>query len=208
MIKIEKLWKLLVVILFYSCQTEKVSKTYNIVLNEKNGQDAIISKAYPTNNYGDHKVLHLISRIKNDSLKDDNRFVLGFDMPEISRAAEIDSAFIYLYRNDLKTNGDVNFYVQRITYPWVENRITWDGQPSISRENEVIVDSSRGKREKYKIDISNFIKGFARKEYRNLGFMFRLVNENSKNNMISFYSSNSDDLAKRPKVEIRYKDKK
>ncbi len=188
--------------LLSGCTGELVHRTISYTPNEEQGQDAIISKAYPNNNYDGLKYLHLTSRIKGDSIEDDNRFVLSFDIDSIIGSSKVDSAFIYLYGTHKSNSGDYSFSIQRITYPWIAKRITWKNQPKVETKDEIKV-TKKGKN--FKIDVTPFVKGFAKKEYRNLGFMFRLVDENQENKKISFHSSNGNNQKKRPKIEISYR---
>ena len=84
---------LLVIFWLLGCGTERIKKI-GIVPNLETGKDAIIASAYKTKNYRDFEILHLISRIKHDTIKDENRIVFSFDMEHIDRNAKIDSAFI------------------------------------------------------------------------------------------------------------------
>lgn len=195
----------LLILLFFGCSVKEEANTFILRPNPSEGKDAIIAKAYANNNYGNHAILHLTSRLKSGIIEDDNRFVLSFDFEGVAEGAKIDSAFIYLYNSGKKNYGERSFLIQRIIYPWKENRITWVYKPEVDTTNQIVVNNSQEAFKDYKIGITPFAKSFINRKQRNLGFMFRLVNEDLENKTVNFYSSNCLFPNKRPKLEIYYR---
>ncbi|WP_421823939.1 DNRLRE domain-containing protein [Flagellimonas oceanensis] len=196
--------KLLIFVFFciVGCGKEE-SRRLMVVPNPQTGQDAIISRAHKKNNYGNLEILHLTSRIKQDTLLDDNRFVIGFNLEQINKWAKVDSAFIYLYRSSDEWKGPNPFLVHRVKEPWIEHRITWDNQPTVAEQRKVLVSDTETK--ELKIEVSPLVRGFVEREYRNMGFMFRLAEEDHKGRKVSFMSSNSKYDSLRPRLEIYYR---
>lgn len=174
-----------------------------VVPNPETGQDAIISRAHNKSNYGNLEILHLTSRIKQDTLMDDNRFVISFDLEQINKWAKVDSAFIYLYRSSDEWKESNRFLVHCIKEPWIEHRITWDNQPTVDEHRKVLISDTETK--ELKISVSPFVRDFVEREYRNMGFMFRLVKEDHKGRKVSFLSSNSKYDSLRPRLEVYYR---
>jgi lipopolysaccharide export LptBFGC system permease protein LptF len=195
-------------LMFLGCDEKEIKQTLFLTPNAENGKDAIIAKAYSNNNYGSYEKLHLISRIKFDSIEDDNRFAVNFNILDFEKKSKIDSAFIYLFNTGQKNYGERSFLIQRIIYPWKESRITWKNRPAVDTINQIKVVNSNKEYQDYKINVTSIVEKITSNKQRNLGFMFRLFNENLVDKRINFYSSNCTMQDKRPKLEIYYRVRK
>lgn len=202
--KSNTLTSIILSLVFLGCAEKEIKQTLFLTPNPENGKDAIIAKAYPNNNYGNYEKLHLISRIKFDSIADDNRFAVNFNITDFEKKSKIDSAFIYLFNTGQKNYGERSFLIQPIIYPWKESRITWKNRPTVDTINQVQVADSNKEYQDYKINITSIVEKITNNKQRNLGFMFRLCNENLVDKRINFYSSNGIIQDKRPKLEIYY----
>lgn len=184
---------------------EEVEKINVYQPSPEEGKDVLIAKAYPNNNYGSLDLLHMLSRIKNDSLDDDNRFLIRFEIKDMPKSALIDSAFINLYSNGKKHEGENSFLIQRITFPWADDGVTWSSQPTVVDDNQVMVSAFEESLQNYRVNITPLIKDLVNNRERNYGFMFRLYEEEPPKKLLSFFSSNAKEKEKRPKLEIYFR---
>ncbi|MFD2100199.1 DNRLRE domain-containing protein [Flagellimonas iocasae] len=201
---IKSLGCLSVFCLFISCSSYE-QKVAVLKPNGKSSKDAIIARAYPSQNYSRLEHLHLISRIKNDSLIDDNRILIYFDLADLSLVSKVDSAHIYLYSNGRKDYGQVDFQVLRIVEPWSDERVTWSKQPKVDTVDVVTIKSDMSNhKDSIKIDVTSFTDGFFSRDYRNFGFLIRFLEEDQTGKRLNFYSSDTDKTSKRPELQIFY----
>lgn len=100
--------------------------------------------------------------------------------------------------------GPNDIYVQKIISLWDENSVNWNNQPSTSSEGESIIQASNKQWEyNASVNVSNIVESFVKQPSNNYGFMLSLVDENIYHSM-GFYSSESIDHSKRPKLIIIY----
>ncbi|MEC7263639.1 MAG: DNRLRE domain-containing protein [Bacteroidota bacterium] len=197
-----------VVIICFLASGCKLEKQRILVIKPdiKTSKDAIVARAYPTKNYGRLEILHLISRIKNDSLIDDNRILIYFDLVKLSRFSKIDSAYFYLYPNGKKDFGITDFQVCRIVEPWSDERVNWNNQPKMDTINFLTVKGQNSEiANPYKIDVTNFIEGYVSNKTRNFGFLLKFCNEDSSGKRLNFYSGDAYITSKRPELQIFYR---
>lgn len=100
--------------------------------------------------------------------------------------------------------GPNDTYVRKITSDWDENSVTWNSRPSNTVTDEsLIAPSTKQWNDNVSVDVTNIVKGFVKNPSKNYGFMLLLNNENIYHSY-GFYSSESADASKRPKLVIVY----
>ncbi|MDA3816648.1 MAG: DNRLRE domain-containing protein, partial [Prolixibacteraceae bacterium] len=92
----------------------------------------------------------------------------------------------------------------RITSPWEENTVTWNNQPSVTTQNQVILPESNSSNQDYLyIDVTNLVMDMLDDPDNSHGFLLKLVIEEHYRSLI-FASSDNDNPALHPKLEIYY----
>jgi len=142
------------------------------------------------------------------------RALIDFDLSSIPEDAKIVDATLSLYYNPespdvpgtnghSQRDGSNKSILSRITSEWSEEDVTWNNQPSISSDNQIIVKASDANDEDYVIDVKNLIEDMIANPSNSHGFMYMLDNENYYRAMI-FASSDNEDSDLHPKLEIEY----
>lgn len=140
-----------------------------------------------------------------------NRALIQFDLTSISTATIIDSAKLYFYHYEDYTvapldqghAGNNSCYLKKVSASWDEMSVTWNSQPNTTDVDMVTVPQSTSPTQDYVIDLTVLTQYFISNPSMNNGLKFGLINEVLGNNL-SFYSSNSIDSAKRPKLVVYY----
>jgi len=173
--------------------------------NSDYGIDTYISKARINKNFSLDYKLNAFGANSIDSISDINRFLLKIRCSSIPANVNVDSAFIYLKIIEIKNpQKKASFHVERIIEDWEVECVNWFNQPKSDSKNAIEVEIADDKLDYYKIDVTNYIRGFASQKYINYGFLFKSGKE-SKPNGISFYSSNAMDLDNQPRLLVYYK---
>ena len=94
--------------------------------------------------------------------------------------------------------------IQRVTSPWTEGEVTWETAPSVSTANQVELASSSAPDQDYlDIDVTNLIQDVVDNPNNSFGFMLSLQEESFYRRM-NFASSDHENSALHPKIEIIY----
>jgi hypothetical protein len=100
--------------------------------------------------------------------------------------------------------GPNDAYVQKVTSKWDESTLTWNTMPATTVIKESLISPSTLQwNYNASIDVTKFVNDFVEKPSRNFGFMLRFTNEAIYRSM-GFYSSETTNAAKRPKLVITY----
>ncbi|PIB33288.1 hypothetical protein BFP78_03240 [Gaetbulibacter sp. 5U11] len=197
----------IITLFIFSCN-EKETKKAVFQPNPETGKDVVISEGYPTNNYSNLDKLHLLSLSIRDTIDNDSRFMIRFGFSSIPEESVIDSAFIYLSAIEPGHFGENNgFLVERLTNVWINDEANWQNQPNSHSASAIKVDAPKNKLQDYKIDVTSFVSDVVNKKYKNFGHLFKLQSEEKPHKGIRFYSSNTENESKRPKLEVYYKEK-
>jgi hypothetical protein len=166
---------------------------------------------YTNRNWGSYDAFAAVAwTAKGDALT--VRCLLKFNLSNICKYVKIKKARLSLYAvstpgigtGHSTMNGPNDFVLQKITSPWDEYKVTWNSQPTITSENEVILPPTTSERQDYTdIDITRMIQEMIQKPSENYGLMIRLLNENYYRRVI-FGSSDNADSQKRPKLVIEF----
>jgi hypothetical protein len=100
--------------------------------------------------------------------------------------------------------GPNDTYVQKATSAWDENSVTWNTMPSSSVNGESLIPPSKKQwNNNSSADVSQIVRAFVKNPSKNYGFILSLTNENIYHSY-GFYSSESSNSSKRPKLVIIY----
>ncbi len=145
----------------------------------------------------------------------EKKSLIEFDLRRLPKNSHITSAYLSLFANkesnDAGKKGHEYIYVnsnecllQRIIEPWDENRVTWNTQPKITHENEVLIHKSEYPYQDYEnIDVTQLVRDELRKPKESFGFMMS-VKEAKKYNCLIFSSSDNPNPELHPKLVINY----
>lgn len=151
------------------------------------------------------------------------RSVIKFDaLSQLPAGAKIISATLYLYGPSptsagVKTHlpsgnssypgsdkGDNTCLLQRITSSWNANTISWNNPPVSTTTDQVVLKAS-DKQWQYDItaDVTQLVRMMIVDSQANNGFLLKLQTE-ERPRFMGFISSNSREIAKRPKLVVTY----
>lgn len=160
------------------------------------------------NNYGTDYLFKAFSVDGSGSLNE-NRGLIQFDLSIIPKGTTIISAELSLYASGYVNSalqghsGDNAAVLSRITSPWSESSVTWNTAPATTSENQVITAPSLSSDQDYIMDVKNIIQDMINDPLNSYGFHWMLQNE-TPNRILSFYSSDASEAAKRPKLCVTY----
>ena len=207
---------------------QTISGDIKLVLQpgDDKGQDAWIEFS-PTNSvYATHKT-GFADQLKIWAWTDggtviDSRTLIRFDeLFKVPSTGIIRQATMYLYGlsegsvhmpegnsyypgSPYRNYGPNDIYVQKVTSAWDENSVTWNTKPSATVIGESLISPSKTQwNYNASVDVTQIVKTFVKQPSTNYGFLLSLTNENTYRSM-GFYSSESTNARKRPKLVIIY----
>ena len=133
----------------------------------------------------------------------DIRTLLQIDFSEFPANAIITNATLELYFDPTgspATSGDNTFWLERITAPWDENKVTWNTQPATDATDRAEMQTYNSGETVFTADVTSLITAIKNSGY-NYGFMMKLKTETPFRN-ICFFSTESS--SKTPKLTINY----
>jgi len=173
--------------------------TENITLQPgSEGKDADVQESIPNNNNGNYPELWVGYTVAKW------RAYLEFDLSPnpLPAGAVVTNATLYLYQ--FYGSGSVSVGVYQVTDNWGESFITWNNQPissSYARDYYTISASSGTWRYWY---VDDLVKGWLDGSISNYGILLKPTNESSNTTYAKFYSSDTGDSTKHPKLVIYY----
>jgi hypothetical protein len=100
--------------------------------------------------------------------------------------------------------GPNDTYIRKITSDWDESSVTWNNKPSTTVNYESLISpSTKQWNDNISADVTQIVKTFVKDPSKNYGFMLQL-NKEKIYNSYGFYSSESSEPLKRPKLVIIY----
>lgn len=139
-----------------------------------------------------------------------NRAAMYFDLSELPFCKRIISAKLNLYSlapcGSLPghTGANNSAVLKRILQSWDEHTVTYNNQPDVTEENQVILPASTVVNEDYlNIDVTALVNDML--TTNNYGFLLKLQNEEITN-ALTFCSSDYYDSNKHPVLIIEYED--
>ena len=145
----------------------------------------------------------------------EKRSLIEFDLSQLPENAYITSAYLSLFANresgDAGKKGHEYIYVnsnecllQRIIEPWNENHVTWNTQPKITHENEILIHKSEYPYQDYEnIDITQLVRDELKNPKESFGFGMS-VKEAKRYNCLIFASSDNPNPELHPKIVVNY----
>ncbi len=180
------------------------------------GQDAFISSAFPSLNFGDNH--HLF--IKSENTFPTNtyyRSLLKFDLSDIPAGVQILDANIRFFYSALQNqpsnvglDGEEipqnEFYLRRITSNWEETTLNWENQPNYTREQEILVNPVVSEIDNIlDVDISELLQTIINNPAENFGFILMLKTEQGDRS-VTYASSDADGVSgtQSPVISIEF----
>lgn len=177
-----------------------------------NGKDAAITTQAPGVNYGSLVDFESLTWTCQSVLCN-SKGLLEYDLSFIPAGSVINSATLYLYANLNAPNGisgEPNYgndnagYLSRITQSWNENTVTWNNQPAITSQNQVLIPQSTTTDQDYVLDVTTLTQDMIDNPSSGYGFMMSLINQVNYYNSLIFCSSDIPDTALAPALSITY----
>ena len=195
-----------------SCEKDKIITHHHETLkpNATQGIDAFIYDLEPDRNLGTHPDFTAIAGT-NEGIPVIVRGLMKFDFSSIPNDAIIDSVRLSLYSYDSPSNfthrtdgGSNSCVLQKVVTDWDEDIVTWNNQPSITENNQVVLVQSQFDIQDYlNIDVTSLFIDMIKNVKNNYGFMLKLETEEYYRTML-FASSDNEDSNLHPKLDIYY----
>jgi hypothetical protein len=136
------------------------------------------------------------------------RTLIGFDLTVLPVDATVEHAYLTLYpppSPSSQFNSGANVaLLQRIVSPWDEGTVTWNTQPSVTSQHEVILPASSLEYQEYRyLEVTDMVRDMIQDSDDQKGFLLRLRDE-EEFRRLTFASSDHPDPARRPRLEICY----
>jgi len=179
--------------------------------NSTVGKDAFVWDYNPNNNYGstDEYTIYAWTYNGTPSIR---RCLIDFDFSAIPSNAVITNAELILFNdpNSPSTNGEHSqlsgsneMIVQRVINSWNEQSITWNNQPNVTTQNQIIVPASSSVHQNYNINVTSLVQDIINNPNSSFGFSLKLQTEAYYRSVI-FTSSDAINSTLRPKIIITY----
>ncbi len=137
---------------------------------------------------------------KNSSVKQATLFLYGLDEGSV----HLPQGNSYYPGSPYKSFGPNDVFIRRIITNWDENSVTWNTKPSTTLAGESLISpSTKQWNDNTSSDVTQMVGTFVQNPSKNYGFMLQLDKEKIYNSY-GFYSSESVDPSKRPKLVIVY----
>lgn len=182
--------------------------------NARSGQDAIVHglEGQMNINWGNTPQFN-INAWTYQGIPGTVRSIIRFDYSEIPENAVVVGAYLSLYAWEVDNgfgphsnlSGPNECFLHQITSNWEEQKVTWENQPTYTEKGKVLIPASTKPDQDYlRIDVTQIVKTQNKKQ--NYGFLIKLKEE-SHYRMMSFCSSDHENLRKHPQLIILYKEK-
>lgn len=204
---------------YYDCcnnedvQNENSENNFIVIQpNAEEGKDAFIEdyplRDYNNTNFGTHEAFQA-STWTAQGIPMITRAIIDFDFTLIPTHKQIKCAKLILSPAENTSygtghsnrSGSNEFLIQRITSKWNEQTVTWNNQPAITTNSQVLVAGTSNTMLKYEIVVTKLIKDILENPSQSHGLMLRLVNEKYYRRIL-FASSDYEDPSKHPKLVI------
>gem|GEM_PF-785328 len=137
-----------------------------------------------------------------------------YNISKIPTNAVVNSAKLYYYAKTVgSTNGAAGqptygtnnvVLLQKCTSPWSASTLTWNNEPTVDVNTEVILPQSTNTAEDYVVDITNLAQGWVNKPDSNFGFLLRMQTESNPYNSMIFEAGQAFDTTRNARLEICY----
>jgi hypothetical protein len=198
----------LFVFLFTSCR-------HNSVLTQRpeKGEDTYVHEFHPDRNFNyDSKIAVMAWTFSGTP--GNCRGLIRFDLSSIPVNAKIKKAELYLYHvtdqgnnpQHSQLSGANAGYLMQVSSPWKADSVTWNNQPSVITETQVVLPASTSATQDYIIDVTAITDNMVKQPVSNHGFMIKLQNEDHYRALM-FASSNHKNPQLHPTLKVYYKSK-
>lgn len=168
-------------------------------------QEAYVAEYYPCKNFGCSTGL-FVSRYLQ--IGDIYRSLIEFDLctpcREIPITCIIEEAYLnlWVYRNELSPSCSINLKIFSLLSDWREDMVTWNNQPEIPVNPDVIYPISSGVFGAISINVSDLVKGWHDGSITNSGILIK--GDEDANNLVGFYSKDFPNNNFWPKLFIKF----
>jgi len=168
--------------------------------------DARVEQSDPLKNFGTSVNLIVRSKFDGETVYDNMRSFIIFDLSSLPAGANISSATLKLYMQDAPGVYSRTYEVYRVVETWNESTITWDNQPGV--ESTATSNTLTGTDIDVWLswDVTTDVQDFHSGSLTNYGWMIRdMVEDSGTGRWAEFRSREySDNETLRPKLEITY----
>jgi len=136
------------------------------------------------------------------------RSFIEFDLSAIPSDATINAAYLTLFSPHSAFpefhSGNNSAWLERVTSAWNETSVNWNNQPSATSNNQVSLATSNLEYQDYRnIDVTLLVRDMMEDPDNSFGFRISLKTEDIYRRL-GFVSSDYEDEAKHPRLEICY----
>lgn len=172
-------------------------------------KDAFVWEVYENGNFGASEEFTIMAWTAN-STPILRRCFIDFNFSAIPSNATINSATLVLFNDSTSssTNGEHSqasganeIIIQRVVDPWNEMEVTWDNQPGVSNQHEILVPPNTSPHQDYSIDVTPLIRDIVKYPESSFGFRLKLLTEEVYRSVI-FASSNHIDTSLHPEIKV------
>ena len=141
-----------------------------------------------------------------------DRSFIDFDLSAWPPTAQLHKATLRLFaeltpseeRTGHLHNGASNeLLVRRVTFPWAEDTITWNNQPSTASGDQIELPRSKTRDQTYEIDVTSFVHERLADPAHNFGIAIQLKTEEPYR-AVYFASSDHANAGLHPQLELLY----
>jgi hypothetical protein len=176
----------------------------------ENGVDAIIRSNAENSSYPDIENLNI-----NTSIVDEDsvfqRMLIAFNLDTFPDYAHVLKATLVLYRDSSDRNpdpvhfGDNAYTTYRVSEPWDEKLVNWKNQPAYEIGGSVWNRESWSETQpSFEINVTRMVRDMVNKRIENHGFLIKLSEELSNQNL-SWASSDHRDTLLHPELRIEFR---
>ena len=139
------------------------------------------------------------------------RSLIKFNLTEIPAGSTVNAGLLTLfgyddasYHTSSDLSGSNEAFLQRVTSPWDESTVTWNTQPSITTEGQVLLPPvGTGVIDIENANITGLVQVMVDDPANNFGMMYRLVTEEYYRRLV-FASSDNPDSTLWPRLDVYY----
>ena len=197
---------LLLISSIIGCRHNKV-----LVQRPEKGMDTYVHEYHPNRNFNwDTKIAVMAWTFSGTP--GNCRGLIRFDLSSIPVRAKISKAELYLYHvtdqgnnpQHSQLSGKNAGYLMQVSSSWSADSVTWNNQPSVISENQVVLPASTSEIQDYVLDVTTMVSNMVKQPANNNGFMIRLQNEDYYRALM-FASSNHKNPELHPTLKVYYR---